>query len=164
MLTLMSNYEIDFWWWIHILHFKYVRNLPTLSLACFFFFHIEFRTMWSKPTPLENKLNPLHSASFFENQRPWAPFCQLHCTQSCTVCWNPFWRSIFIFIIQLRFHQMFILKNFMLRNYENVMKYILKNKNIPSKMISTHCERQWQQLVPLCFLAENEKVTQVNQY
>ena len=44
------------------------------------------------------------------------------------------------------------------------MKYILKNKNFPSKMISTHCERQWQQLVPLCFLAENEKVTQVNQY
>ena len=39
----MSNYEIDFWWWIHILHFKYV--LPTLSLAWFFFFHIEFRTM-----------------------------------------------------------------------------------------------------------------------
>ena len=23
VLTLMSNYEIDFWWWIHILHFKY---------------------------------------------------------------------------------------------------------------------------------------------
>ena len=41
----MSNYEIDFWWWIHILHFKYVWNLPTLSLAWFFFFHIEFRTM-----------------------------------------------------------------------------------------------------------------------
>ena len=41
----MSKYEIDFWWWIHILHFKYVWNLPTLSLAWFFFFHIEFRTI-----------------------------------------------------------------------------------------------------------------------
>ena len=45
MLTLISNYEIDFWWWIHILHFKNVWNLPTLSLAWFFFFQIEFRTM-----------------------------------------------------------------------------------------------------------------------
>ena len=33
----MSNYEIDFWWWIHILHF--------LLLAWFFFFHIEFWTI-----------------------------------------------------------------------------------------------------------------------
>ena len=47
----MSNYEIDFWWWIHILHFKYVWNLPTLSLAWFFFFHIEFRTMWRAYCP-----------------------------------------------------------------------------------------------------------------
>ena len=44
----MSNYEIDFRWWIYILHFKYVWNLPKLSLACFFFFHFEFRTMWHK--------------------------------------------------------------------------------------------------------------------
>ena len=35
----------NFWLWIHILHFNYVWNLPTLSLALFFFNHIEFRTM-----------------------------------------------------------------------------------------------------------------------
>ena len=35
----------NFWLWIHILHFKYVWNLPTLSLALFFINHIEFRTM-----------------------------------------------------------------------------------------------------------------------
>ena len=43
----MSNYEIIFLSWIHILHFKYVWNLPSLSLAWFFFNHIEFRTMWT---------------------------------------------------------------------------------------------------------------------
>ena len=36
VLALMSNYEIDFWWWIHILYFKYEWDLPTLSLAWFF--------------------------------------------------------------------------------------------------------------------------------
>ena len=46
VLTLMSNHEDDFWWWIHILQFKYVWNSPTLSLAWFFFFCIEFRTIW----------------------------------------------------------------------------------------------------------------------
>ena len=44
-LTMMSNYEINFLSWIHILNFKYVWNLPSLSLAWFFFNYIEFRTM-----------------------------------------------------------------------------------------------------------------------
>ena len=26
-------WNYDFWWWLHILNFKYVWNLPTLSLA-----------------------------------------------------------------------------------------------------------------------------------
>ena len=54
----MSNYEIDFWWWIFILHFKYVWTLPTLSLAWFFFFHIEFQTMCHRcqPDPINSHL------------------------------------------------------------------------------------------------------------
>ena len=42
-----ANFDVQVWnWWIHILHFKYVWNLPTLSLAWFFCFHIEFRPVW----------------------------------------------------------------------------------------------------------------------
>ena len=34
---LMSNYEINFWLWNQILHIKNEWNLPSLSLALFFF-------------------------------------------------------------------------------------------------------------------------------
>ena len=76
VLTLMSNYEIDFLQWIHILHFKYVFNLPTLSLAYFFFFHIEFRTMWwiliSIPWPLGilARFSLAKSSNFFIMENP----------------------------------------------------------------------------------------------
>ena len=41
----MSNYEIHFWLEIQILLIKNEWNLPSLSLALFFFNHIGFRTM-----------------------------------------------------------------------------------------------------------------------
>ena len=45
-LTLMSNYEINFLLQIQILHIKIEWNLPSLSLALFFFIHNEFLTGW----------------------------------------------------------------------------------------------------------------------
>ena len=42
----MSNYKINFdYKLIQILNIKYEWNLPSLSLALFFFNHIEFRKM-----------------------------------------------------------------------------------------------------------------------
>ena len=40
-MKLIFHYEFIFY-----TSSKYVWNLPTLSLAWFFFFHVEFRTMW----------------------------------------------------------------------------------------------------------------------
>ena len=39
----MSNYEIDFWRWIHIPHFKYVWNLPKCHWLGFSSFIFNFR-------------------------------------------------------------------------------------------------------------------------
>ena len=41
----MCNYEINFSLWIYIQNFKVVWNLPSLSLAWFFFNHMESRTI-----------------------------------------------------------------------------------------------------------------------
>ena len=52
--TLMSNYEINFWFWFQIPHIKNQWNMPSLygstslSLALFFFNHNEFRTGWAQ--------------------------------------------------------------------------------------------------------------------
>ena len=44
------NFRVQLWnyflSWIHILHFKYVWNLPSLSLARFFLIQNELRTIW----------------------------------------------------------------------------------------------------------------------
>ena len=45
MLTLMSKEKLNFSLQIQILHFKYVWNLPSLSLAWFFLIQNELRTM-----------------------------------------------------------------------------------------------------------------------
>ena len=53
-LSLMSNYEINFWLWIQILHIKNEWILPSLSLALFFcsfilsFGHCEGSPQWSR--------------------------------------------------------------------------------------------------------------------
>ena len=45
MLTLMSKEKLNFLLQIQILHFKYVWNLPSLSLARFFLIQNELRTI-----------------------------------------------------------------------------------------------------------------------
>ena len=45
MLTLMSKEKLNFLLQIQILHFKYVWNLPSLSLARFFLIQNELGTM-----------------------------------------------------------------------------------------------------------------------
>ena len=47
-LTLMSMEKLNFLFQIQILTFKYVWNLPSLSLARFFLIQNELRTMWAR--------------------------------------------------------------------------------------------------------------------
>ena len=61
-----NNCKINFWFWIHILRFKNLWNLPTLSLALFFLNNIAFWTFlriinkisyqWNSPMSLSLNL------------------------------------------------------------------------------------------------------------
>ena len=64
---------------IFYIHFKYLWNLPTLSLAWFFFFHIEFWTMWRRSCSCQRHCHSSRTGGNYSHLYvlPWNPwFCR----------------------------------------------------------------------------------------
>ena len=73
MLTLMSKEKLNFLLQIQILHFKYVWNLPSLSLARFFLIRNESQTMW-KVTKVICLYGTIHLPEVFRRLKDYLNF------------------------------------------------------------------------------------------